>query len=203
MVKDINPNGSGVTNHYLTTRVAIGNTLFFVANDGVRGQELWKTDGNATGTVMLADINPGIASSDPSNLTAFNGKVYFTATGAASSVLWVTDGTAAGTTVFHNITMTNFVDPENLNTFQVSGGRLYYRTTNDGLWSTDGTQAGTVPTEFWPLAAVNGQVLYAHSDAEHGEELWIGDGTLEGTSLLADIWLGASSSYLHEFIVVG
>lgn len=32
--------------------------LFFRANDGVNGDELWKSDGTAVGTVMVKDINP-------------------------------------------------------------------------------------------------------------------------------------------------
>ena len=31
----------------------------FRANDGISGQELWKSDGTAGGTVMVKDINPG------------------------------------------------------------------------------------------------------------------------------------------------
>lgn len=34
--------------------------LFFVANDNVLGYELWKTNGSANGTSMVADIYPGI-----------------------------------------------------------------------------------------------------------------------------------------------
>ena len=39
MVKDIN-SGSGSSYPYYLT--AVGNTLYFVANDGTNGDELWK-----------------------------------------------------------------------------------------------------------------------------------------------------------------
>ena len=39
--------------YYLT---AVGNTLYFEANDGTNGYELWKSDGTASGTVMVKDI---------------------------------------------------------------------------------------------------------------------------------------------------
>jgi ELWxxDGT repeat protein len=46
---------------------AVGNTLFFTANDGSSGRELWKTDGTTTSRV--ANIFPGEGNSNPRNLT--------------------------------------------------------------------------------------------------------------------------------------
>ena len=37
----------------------MGGTLFFTANDGIHGLELWKSDGTAAGTVLVKDIRPG------------------------------------------------------------------------------------------------------------------------------------------------
>jgi ELWxxDGT repeat protein len=45
---------------------AIGNLLYFTANGGTHGNELWVSDGTATGTQMLADINPSGSSNPPS-----------------------------------------------------------------------------------------------------------------------------------------
>ena len=53
MVKDIN---NGSTGNYAQFFTAVGSTLYFQANDGTHGGELWKSDGTAAGTVMVKDI---------------------------------------------------------------------------------------------------------------------------------------------------
>ena len=55
------------------------STCIFVAEDGVLGRELWKSDGTSSGTSLVLDINPGAASSHPSHLTFFDMFVYFSA----------------------------------------------------------------------------------------------------------------------------
>jgi len=53
MVKDIYPGITSSSPNYLTE---VNGELYFVANDGKNGAELWKSDGTAAGTVMLKDI---------------------------------------------------------------------------------------------------------------------------------------------------
>ncbi len=36
-------------------------TLYFRADDGSNGSELWKSDGTSAGTVLVRDIYPGLA----------------------------------------------------------------------------------------------------------------------------------------------
>src|SRR5262249_54185657 len=71
MVKDIIPGGAGSNPGgaygYIFTNV--NGTLYFSADDGAHGQELWKSDGTAAGTVLVADINPGSGFSNPGDLT--------------------------------------------------------------------------------------------------------------------------------------
>ena len=76
MVKDIN---SG-SNHSGPARfAAVGNTLYFSANDGINGGEMWKSDGTNDGTVMVNDIRSGSDGSDIRELTPFGNKLFFTA----------------------------------------------------------------------------------------------------------------------------
>jgi ELWxxDGT repeat protein len=63
LVKDIRAGSiSSFTPSYPTPTswlTNVGGTLFFVANDGGTGPELWKSDGTAAGTVRVKDILPG------------------------------------------------------------------------------------------------------------------------------------------------
>src|SRR5262249_3773861 len=80
LVKDILPGpGSSFNPTFVPSLTDVGGTRFFMTNDGVHGNELWKSDGTAAGTVLVADLNPGSGSSFPANLTDVNGTLFFTA----------------------------------------------------------------------------------------------------------------------------
>ena len=84
--------------------VDVNGTLFFTTSDPTNGEELWKTDGTDARTVLVKDINPGLASSFPANLTNIDGMLYFAATdGVNGAELWKSDGTAAGTILIQDI----------------------------------------------------------------------------------------------------
>ena len=78
------------------------NSLF-VANDGVHGVELWKSDGTDAGTSMVMDINSGAFNNNPAKIIAMNNVIYFTATGSKGNELWQTDGTPTGTLLLKDI----------------------------------------------------------------------------------------------------
>src|SRR4051794_14336915 len=73
LVKDINPAGDGLGPGSL---VDVNGTLFFAANDGAGGTELWKSNGTAAGTALVKDVDPGGNGSYPSNLTNVNGTLF-------------------------------------------------------------------------------------------------------------------------------
>src|SRR5437763_1516704 len=78
-----------------TSPVNVNGLLFFAANDGVHGEELWETNGTAAGTRMVKDINPGTGNglSPAPNLTNINGKLYFGANnGVTGTELWKSNG---------------------------------------------------------------------------------------------------------------
>jgi len=72
------------------------DTLFFAAQDGTHGLELWKSSGTPASTSFLKDLSPG--SSFPQAFIEFEGTVYFTAFDDSSIYqVWRTDGTPSGT----------------------------------------------------------------------------------------------------------
>jgi ELWxxDGT repeat protein len=89
------PRPSGETESPLVT--ALDDVVYFIAGDAVHGRELWRSDG--TGTALVADLAPGLASGAPrSDIVAWGGRLYFAADdGVHGEELWSSNGTAAGT----------------------------------------------------------------------------------------------------------
>jgi ELWxxDGT repeat protein len=101
LVKDIYPGGFGGDPHQMIT---INGLLYFEATDDIYGMELWKSDGTATGTSLVKDINPGAASAFDAysdwvlGLTPIGDTLYFVADdGSHGRELWKSDGTTNGT----------------------------------------------------------------------------------------------------------
>ena len=192
--------------------VFIGNTAYFSANVDGLGIELWKSDGTASGTMLVKDIRVGSVGSAPSFLTNVNGTLFFRASdGLNGTELWKSDGTAAGTVMVKDIQDgSTGSNPASL--IEVNG-MLYFNvnkfSTLRELWKSDGTAAGTTlvrnigdesigPAYF---TNVNGSLFFratASSNASDSE-LWMSDGTTAGTTLVKDIQPGVTGSNPLQF----
>lgn len=207
MVADLRPgppsSGNGQTPFASFGSFAVlGSRIYFAADDGTHGFELWASDGTAAGTTLL-DIAPGADASNPGGLVAFGSRLYFRASDPAHGAeLWASDGTAAGTAMVLDI------EPGAVSSspweLRVSGSKLFFgayaAAHGRELWKSDGTAAGTAMVRdvnagtgdgvglfvFHAFAAVGGQTLFFADDGLHGVELWATDGTAAGTAMIAD-----------------
>ena len=190
----------------------IEGTLFFSADDGIHGYELWKSDGSPAGTVMVEDIWPGQDGSlyyyaNANRLIDAGGTLLFSADdGTHGQELWRSDGTVVGTSLVKDIW------PGPVWGFPYSStdveGTLYFQADDAPhgweLWQSDGTSAGTVLVrDIWPgpkssdpylLTNVEGTLYFRTDDGAHGRELWKSDGTAAGTVMVTDIWPGSVGS---------
>lgn len=202
LVRDINT--IGISSDGPTDLVQVGNLLFFVANDGVSGRELWKTDGTPGGAVRVKDIAPGPATSSPQQFTNVGGILYFTANdGVSGAELWKSDGTEAGTLRVKDIRAG--AASSEVSSITNVGGVLFF-AANDGvsgqqLWKSNGTEVGTVRVattlsfdSVSNLKELNGLLYFSGSNGNLGSELWKSDGTALGTVLVEDIRVGTNSS---------
>ena len=151
---------------------------------------VWISDGTLAGTEEIlkfgddGGIVPGVR-----DLVSGERSAYFVYMGLEPE-LWQTDGTPEGTRVIFNGSSIGrdlvFIDD------------ILFFNANDGLWRTDGTETGTweVKGGVKPssLEVIGSSLFFAGEDAEHGREIWISDGTTEGTRLHVDVAPGRSSS---------
>lgn len=216
------PNNAGPTN-----LVKFQDKVFFVADDGVHGWELWQTDGTSDGTKLVKDIFPGkstwqddfgnagewVNSSSPMNFLVAGNTLYFTATSSDTGMqLWRTDGTTTNTKLVKNINA--------YSSLVAIGDQVYFSAedpaTGVELWTTDGTETGTKlvkdlftgsttyeweagkPTDIVNSSYPNGYInindqIFFTATNKNGSELWVSDGTEQGTKMVKDIFPGEQS----------
>jgi ELWxxDGT repeat protein len=205
LVKDINTKGNFAPNNL----TEFAGSVYFTHDDELYGDEVWKTDGTETGTILLKDINLGLESSKAQYLTKSGYVLFFVAFQTQIGwALWKTNGTEIGTVLVKDFgTGNGEYDNIPYNLTDVNGV-LYFTVVTTGygseLWKSDGTFSGTVmvkdiksgpngsdPTNF---LNVNGTLFFSADDGISGRELWISSGTEASTVLHRDINPGSGSS---------
>lgn len=154
LVKDINNDPGneheGPAGSYPSMMVVMGDNIYFHADDGINGRELWKSDGTAIGTTLVKDIRSGsegaIEMSPAGRLmvTVGDAMIYFAARGddtGYGNQLWKSDGSDSGTILVKDIEPRQMVS---------MGDHVYFQARRTGdafsdeLWKSDGTDSGTM-----------------------------------------------------------
>ena len=146
MVANIGPGangyGGGIT---LGRSLPTLNGVMYFGGTDASGEELWRSDGTASGTYRLSSITPGADSTYLNILFVAGNHVFFYAEDSTGPQLWATDGTSAGTR-----RVTNFPAGTAFRWLTVAGNTLYFthddRTHGEELWRVglDGRNLGMV-----------------------------------------------------------
>ena len=188
LVKDINT----VSTHtsWEKAMVTMGGVLYFIADDGVHGDELWRSDGTMGGTNMVIDLNPtrqsiiggSIVDENPGTnfgeIVAGDEKIFFSAAVGNDEIreLYVSDGSNSGTL---KISETFDCEPQIFSN--------YPEFSYSGVNSISVMPASEVgfDTAYFSAFKCSYQNIVCS-----GEEPHISDGTESGTYQLADLFSG-------------
>jgi len=195
----------------------VADTLYFI-RQSTSNTEIWSSTGTAAGTSSLFSINNITQTTYEravQNLINVNGTLFFTAVdNNAGTELWSSDLTQEGTSVIKDIYPGDVSSyPLDLISFQ---NKLFFTAHNAQynreIWKSDGTQEGTILLKnindkshessldtYQLLFQYKGLTYFIANDGIHGKEVWVSDGTEQGTHMLKDIAVGATSNDIRNF----
>lgn len=178
--------------------VPLGDYVYFLANDGSTGYELWKSNGTSAGTTRVLDIYSGAQSGWPAWMTVMNNKLYFAArNGSDGDKLMRYDplNHQLGAQLVADINGTSS-DSAWVRWLTVVGDKLFFSayTAENGheLWSSDGiptSQGGSTQR----VADIN-----PGSGSSYPNVSWY-DPMTGGQTILEQDQPEATSSRLHFF----
>jgi ELWxxDGT repeat protein len=202
LVKNIHP--SFGSHSYPQNLTNVNGTLFFSADNGSQGFELWKSGGTSANTVMIKDLTPGSAGTQ--NMRDFitvNGKLFFSC--KSGRELWISDGTSAGTDTILTSSSFSFFKEDSY--IELNNNLIFVTqdqsTYNLSLWKSGGTSAttsliktfnsGGLSIHYSTYKIYNNNLYFVADDGTSGREVWKTDGTTSGTTLVKDINSGSSN----------
>jgi ELWxxDGT repeat protein len=113
------------------SRATFGGKIYFTADDGTHGFELWTSDGTPAGTYMVNDLATGSTSGRPANFTVLDSTLYFLASEGPVQFLptsvYVTNGQSCAT---RKISSISTYDAQNLS---LCGTKLFVSLKDEKL----------------------------------------------------------------------
>ena len=208
LVKDLTEGSASTQPGYITPGKC---GLYF---NGLSNLKLYFSDGTAGGTVLISD-QIRVGQLDEAYFTEFRDEMYFRATDLTSgtgSQLWKVTGSSA-VRVTGIVDGTTQFDPRHLT---VAANKMYFvaEKTPYGreLWVYDETGIHMVkdinPDGHGNLSGgfftgFRDKLVFSAGVASTGVELWVSDGTEQGTKMVKDIWPGIISSGVISPVNIG
>lgn len=164
------------------------NKVYFIANDGVTGEEIWTSDGTTSGTNIIKDITIGATGTYSNNnniqLTPLNPVTLLFLDNYGA--VWKTDGSNTGTQLVSNANSPQVIIKTNNSTAAL--------LSTYNIWKTDGTTNGT---QFFTSSTItygltnkcffNNQLFFAGTSNNYGSELLNNNLSLTTINLIKDI----------------
>ncbi|MEO8505511.1 MAG: hypothetical protein ABI609_16570, partial [Acidobacteriota bacterium] len=190
LVTDIDPSILGGSNP--TPFAALGDRVFFYAADGVHGEQLWTSRGDADNTERLSSFSGNWSPCDRGGFSPSHAEgstlEFFAGYDSGTSHLWRTDGTAEGT-----FALAPYVCAAS-NGAAVVGDALFFSDQNK-LFRSDGSVAGTQQVtalgdgsiEWIDTAPViGGKLVVKQGSATRTTRFVATDGSVAGSQELLD-----------------
>lgn len=207
LVYDINPGAaSSATGASYYSLPQLGGKIYFAANNGTNGTELYSWDG-ANPPELVTDLVPGSGSSSPGEMVAYNNKLYFSAfVTAVGTEVFVHDPANNTTKALADINPgTGSSIPQG---FTVYNGKLYFAAQNsaagrelfmfdaaaDSVRLVKDINPGTAASDPQTLVTGNGMLFFSAIESTTGRELYaMFDTTI---TRLTDLNPGAGGSFI-------
>ncbi|MCR9296014.1 MAG: PKD domain-containing protein, partial [bacterium] len=192
----------------------VDEVIYFVANDLLTGEELWKFDPTSGSSELVADIRAGVQNSNIQQITSLGGKVFFIADdGINGQELWFHDPASSSTQMLEVATGSSFDIPKELT---VAAGKLYFvardSIVGEELWEFDPAtnvarsvtdlRTGNLSSSPEYLIAVGNYLAFKATGDSGGREIWTLDLANDATTLY-DVQTGSSGSNPQELTSIG
>ncbi|MBK6901782.1 MAG: hypothetical protein IPH04_02960 [Saprospirales bacterium] len=186
--------------------IAFDGQLFFSADNGFTGAELWRYDPVGDELFLVGDIYPFELGSQPTEFEPYDGRLFFAASdGVKGNELWAYDpalGTAGLVADIRSGSLSSFPS-----FMAVYNSKLYFTAEKSGqgreLWSYDAATdmaelvvdliPGSTGSQPGHLAVYNGKLYFSGTDGNTGYELWSYDSSTGQAQIVADQVVGSGS----------
>lgn len=185
----------------------LDDIIYFTASGGVGERDLWRTDGTAEGTYRLDNLVPSSdVSPHPASMVVLGGQLFMVA-----SIGLNQRGVIRLSAEEETATLLREVDRQGFTQMVAFRERLLVIESVGGvsrLWSIAPDTGDAVSLLELPmngalraissLRVMGDQFYFLGTDADHGEELWVSDGTVSGTRLHTDMTPGIGGTQFYQ-----